>query len=330
MSRLRLLSLFSGIGAFEKALSNLNITYDLVAFSEIDKFASKAYCLIHNESENKNLGDINLINEKNLPDFDLMTYGFPCQSFSIQGERLGFEDPERGNLFFESMRIAREKRPKYMIAENVKGLINHDKGRTFDIILTILKSLGYNNYYKVVNAKDHGVPQARERIFIVSIRKDIDHYGYQFPEGTKLTKTFYDFLENEVDDKYNREDYFKSKSKYHNLEYDDMTILKLIENGEKISKRNDGLIYTLTASGRNSGNNLYICKLKRVLTPVESWKLMGFDRSDAIKCKESGISDSQLYKMAGNSIVVNVLEDIFKNLLISKEIYLDKKEVVSI
>lgn len=109
MKRLKVLSLFSGIGAFEEALKKINIDHEIVNFCEFDKITSDAYCLMHNTSPNKNLGDINNIDETKVPDFNLMTYGFPCQSFSMQGKRLGFDDPQKGNLFFESMRIVKEK-----------------------------------------------------------------------------------------------------------------------------------------------------------------------------------------------------------------------------
>lgn len=195
---LRVLSLFSGIGAFEKALNNLNINYKLIAYSEFDKWASQSYSLIHNASEDLNLGDINKVNEKEIPDFELMTYGFPCQSFSVQGKKLGFDDPEKGNLFFESMRIAREKNPKYMIAENVKGLVGYDKGRTFKTILNTLDWLGYNNYHKVLNSANFDTPQSRERLFIVSIRKDVDKCLFKFSEGELTDKTVKHILEKSI------------------------------------------------------------------------------------------------------------------------------------
>lgn len=193
--KLKVLSLFSGIGAFEVALDNLKVDYDVVSYCEFDKYAAKAYSLIHNIPEFMNLGDINNIDEKQLPDFDLMTYGFPCQSFSNQGKKLGFEDPDKGNLFFESMRIAKEKMPKYMIAENVKGLVGHDNGNTFNTILNTLELIGYNNYYNVLNSIDFGAPQSRERIFIVSIRKDIDNKKMNFVNCTMPHKTIKDILD---------------------------------------------------------------------------------------------------------------------------------------
>ena len=160
---LKVLSLFSGIGAFEKALTRLNISYQLIGYSEIDKYASTAYSAIHNVNENLNLGDITKIDEAKLPDFDMMVFGFPCQPFSIAGERKGFED-ERGNMFFEAYRILKQKLPKVFIFENVQGLLTHDKGRTIEIILSKLGELPYEITMDLLNSKDFGVPQNRIRL----------------------------------------------------------------------------------------------------------------------------------------------------------------------
>lgn len=191
---IKLLSLFSGIGAFEKALVNLNIKFKLINYCEIDKYASQAYCLIHNEDENKNLWDITKVNEKKLLNFDLMTYGFPCQPFSIAGLRNGKEH-KKGNLFFDSMRITEEKKPKWMIAENVKGLLNINDGKYLEEIILYLDRLGFNNYFDVLNAKDYGIPQNRERIFIVSIRKDIDNLSFEFPKKIPLELKLQDMID---------------------------------------------------------------------------------------------------------------------------------------
>ena len=196
MKKIKLLSLFSGIGAFEEALKEIGIDFDLVNYCEFDDKIAKCYSLIHNEPLSKNLGDINKVDETSLPDFDLMTFGFPCQTFSIAGKREGFNDETRGNLFFESVRIAKYKQPKYMIAENVKGLLSHDKGETFRIVIETLNKIGYNTYWKVIKSTDFDIPQARERVFIVCIRKDIDNKNFNFPEGRQTDKTVKDILEN--------------------------------------------------------------------------------------------------------------------------------------
>lgn len=204
---MRVLSLFSGIGAFEKALDNLEAPYELVGYCEIDKYASKSYSAIHGCSESMNLGDITKVDEKALPkDIDLITYGFPCQDISLAWEQQGLFNEDgsktRSGLFFEALRIIEETQPRVAIAENVKNLTGKRFTEQFKIVLDSLKAAGYNNYWKVLNAKDYGVPQNRERVFIVSIRKDIDTGAFKFPEGFPLELRLKDVLDAEVDEKY--------------------------------------------------------------------------------------------------------------------------------
>ena len=200
----KLLSLFSGIGAFEKALTNLGIPFDLVAYCEFDKYASKAYSAIHNVPESMNLGDITKVDEKTLPqNIDLVTYGFPCQPFSQAGKQEGFEDSKgRGNLFFDALRVIQHCQPKIAIAENVKNLTSPRFKNEFATVLQCLTDAGYNNYWKVLDAKDYDLAQHRERVIVVSIRKDIDTGRFEFPKPVKLLKCLYDYLESEVDEKY--------------------------------------------------------------------------------------------------------------------------------
>lgn len=204
---MKLLSLFSGIGAFEKALNRLQINYELVAYCEIDKYASKSYAAIHGVPESMNLGDITKVDEKSLPkDIDLITYGFPCQDISLAGKQKGLFNEDgsqtRSGLFFEALRIIEETKPVVAIAENVKNLTGKKFKDQFKIVLDSLELAGYNNYCQVLNAKDFGVPQNRERVFIVSIRKDADTGAYKFPEGFPLQIRLKDLLENEVDEKF--------------------------------------------------------------------------------------------------------------------------------
>lgn len=204
---MKLLSLFSGIGAFEKALDYLNINYQLVNYCEIDKYASKAYSLIHNVSEDMNLGDITKVDTSKLPsDIDLISYGFPCQDISLAGKQQGMFNDDgsktRSGLFFEALRIIEDTKPKIAIAENVKNLVSKKFNAQFQVVLQSLEEAGYNNYWKVLNAKDYGIPQNRERVFIVSIRKDIDNGTFQFPKPFKLELRLKDMLEDEVDEKY--------------------------------------------------------------------------------------------------------------------------------
>ena len=204
---MKVLSLFSGIGAFEKALDNMGVPCDLVAFCEIDKYASRSYAAIHGVSEAMNLGDIIKVDEKILPkDIDLITYGFPCQDISLAGKQKGLFNADgtqtRSGLFFEALRIIEETQPRVAIAENVKNLTSKKFAVQFKIVLDSLKAAGYNNYWQVLNSKDYGVPQNRERVFIVSIRKDIDNGKFKFPDAIPLELRLKDMLEYDVDEKF--------------------------------------------------------------------------------------------------------------------------------
>lgn len=207
MKILKLLSLFSGIGAFEKALDNLEVDYELIGYCEIDKYASKSYAAIHDIDESMNLGDVTKIDTKTLSkDIDLITYGFPCQDISLAGKQKGLLNEDgtqtRSGLFFEALRIIEETQPKIAIAENVKNLTGKKFKEQFEIVLSSLEEAGYNNYWQVLNAKDFGIPQNRERVFIVSIRKDIDDGNFKFPEGFPLELKLKDMLESTVGDKF--------------------------------------------------------------------------------------------------------------------------------
>lgn len=388
---MKLLSLFSGIGAFEKALNNIRVEYELVGFSEIDKYAIKSYCAIHNVSEGMNLGDITKINTDTLPkDIDLITYGFPCQDISLAGKQKGMFNEDgtqtRSGLFFEVLRIIKATQPKFAIAENVKNLTSKKFKEQFEIVLNSLEEAGYNNYWQVLNAKDYGIPQNRERVFIVSIRKDIDK-GFEFPKKQELTKRLKDLLEDKVDEKFylsdkaiagftrhaerhanrgngfgwhptdgnviantllassnNRpSDNFIRESKC--IQVGNLTTAGKYESTKRVYSSN-GIFPTInTFQGGNTETKILCeqrsdeglrffkndlcgtlrtidsCGDKRIIsddrirkiTPKECWRLMGFTDEDFEKAAAVN-SNRQLYKQAGNSIVVNVLEEIFKNL----------------
>lgn len=419
-SPLRVLSLFSGIGAFEKALERLQIPFCIVRYCEIDKYASKAYSLIHNVPEDLNLGDIQKVDAKSIPDFDLLTWGFPCTNISIAGRQEGLiykckkckhqfalheiqgdkcpycnsnqiQSVTQSSLYLEGLRILKEKKPAYSIIENVKALTFKRNKETFQRILDDLDEAGYNNYWKVLNAKDFGIPQNRERIFIVSIRKDIKQ-DFQFPEPFDNGLRLKDFLDTDVDEKYylkgayldwwlKNKDYQLQKQ-YSSLDadiaicltarqyaswngnyiekldkrtkdiFDSLSIKEIngkdfdigmlterrTEEAKKIRKeyrekygrdysprrakelapRLDGISNCITATSTREHLLLEKDESKyyriRRLTPKECFKLMGFDESDCQILIDHKISDRQLYKMAGNSIVVNVLQEIFKEL----------------
>lgn len=434
MGKIKLLSLFSGIGAFEKALKNIGEPFEVIKYCEIDKFASKAYSLIHNLDENMNLKDIREVETQNLPnDIDFVTYGFPRQDISSAGKQKGFvHDGEltRSGLFFEALRIIEDAQPKMAICENVKALTSKKFKVEFKIVLDSLNDAGYKNYWAVLNAKDYGVPQNRERVFIISIRNDIDH-GFKFPEKYELKLRLKDLLENDVDEKYYLNDeqvkrltgnvFNSANRRVQEKDYCDTLLardykdpecvaeikqvgqmypnsgnpqagrlydsggispsLDTCQGGNRVPKilcgasrgrnpknssdrsigspteqrieiRKDECTNTLTTVLKdnfvvenNCVGTIYtnvsknfqrgVCPISRTLkanehdtcavfvnpvrirklTPKECFRLMGFDDCDVDILVKNGISNTQLYKMAGNSIVVDVLEEIFVSLL---------------
>lgn len=329
LRRIKYLSLFSGIGAFEKALKNLGMDFELVGYSEIDKYASKAYSAIHGVSEGMNLWDVKSIDTSKLPnDIDLITYGFPCQDISISGHLKGFWNSDgsltRSGLFFEALRIIKDTQPVVAIAENVKNLMSESFRNIYHTVVNGLGGAGYNSYVKILNAKDFGIPQNRERVFIVSIRKDKD-MGFEFPATRPLELRLKDLLEDDVDKKYYLSDVM--------MDYITLNINNQKEAGETLKPRviggfgnrcnNDtqwhyqNRIYdneVATAVTTEIHPN-YIDREARVrkLTPKECFRVMGFEDEDFNKASKVN-SDSQLYKRAGNSIVVNVLEALFMQL----------------
>ena len=207
---IKVLSLFSGIGAFERACCRIGLDWELVNYCEIDRWASLSYSMVNQCDESLNLRDVRAVTAETVRDraADLITYGFPCQDISIAGKQQGFVNDSgestRSGLFFEALRIIKELRPRYAIAENVKALTSVKFKNEFATVLSSLEEAGYNNYWRVLNAKDYGIPQNRERVFIVSIRRDVDEGDFQFPEKEPLMLRLRDMLEpaESVDEKY--------------------------------------------------------------------------------------------------------------------------------
>ena len=438
MKEVNVFSLFSGIGAFEKALERKGIGYNLVNYCEFDKYASKSYSAVHGVSETLNLGDITKVNIAELEPHsaDLITYGFPCQDISNAGKQRGFEHDgqlTRSGLFFYAAAIIGRIQPKVAICENVKALTGKKFTKEFETVLSTLEDMGYKNKWQVLNSKDYGIPQNRERVFIVSIRNDIDK-KYTFPAPIKLELRLKDILEKEVDEKYylsqraidgiKMSGFSQKKNQIQtgdvcgtllSRDYKDPKCVQVAQlyGTEKESNPQAGRIYsadglsptmdscsggnrmpkvlvkeatkkgyaeaqaydsinleqpnsktrrgrvgkqvaqTLTTScnqavvepkieviGNYSPSNHDASRIVhcngiaptvkenhgtvtatnvglriRKLTPKECFRLMGFDDADIDVLIENGISNTQLYKQAGNSIVVNVLEAIFDNLV---------------
>lgn len=309
-------SLFAGIGGL--CIPFLNHNCKIAWAIEIDKNASKTYRLNFGDTYLVE-DDIKNIDEKNIPDIDILNAGFPCQSFSIAGYQKGFND-ERGNLFFEIIRILKEKKPKAILLENVKNLLNHDNGQTFQVIKQQLENIGYYVKYKVLNTYQYGnTPQNRERIYIVGFTNKDAFDKFDFPDEIPLTKNVTDIINSaeKQDEKY----YYTQKYKIYQNLVESVSDKNSIYQWRRIycRKNKKNLCPTLTANMGTGGHNVPIIKDDygiRKLTPVECILFQGFPNSFKFP---SDITDSAKYKQAGNSVSVPVVERIVKNLIKSLE-----------
>jgi DNA (cytosine-5)-methyltransferase 1 len=320
------------------------LNYELINFCEIDNAAIKSYCAIHNVPESLNLGDISKINENDITDFNIMTWGFPCVNISKAGNLKGFED-DNGNitksgLYYEGIRILKAKKPTISIIENVGNLLSKKFKDEFNTILRDLNEAGYNTYYKLLCAKDYDIPQSRERVFIVSIRKDIDNGLFEFPTEQTLYCKAQDFLEETVDDSYylSKEEILNNPlliiGRHLKTELDDTVPISQATRKGYISCELGGIAdlsypKSKTRRGRVQGNG-YICPTLtatqqglvviespdriRSMTAKERLRLMGFDDEDYELAKNAGVADKQISKQAGNSIVTTIPYYIFKEL----------------
>lgn len=330
MERIKMLSLFSGIGAPETALKNLGYEIDLINYCEIDKFASTSYQAIHNVEEDKNLKDVKLVNGSLLPQADLLFHGSPCTSFSMVGKQDGAEKGSEtaSSLMWETVRIVKENKPKIVIWENVKAVLNKKHKPVFDEYIEELNHLGYSSSWKVINPRDLGEAQNRPRIFVVSILGDEE---FVFPEISKsYQKTIGDYLEPNVDRKYILSKNSALMIKHPNFE-GEFTILKptdlafcLVAKSGKAARTNNFVLFEKEDYSKvfDNSNVDYLNKNNiaiRALTPLEYWRLQGFSDkqfyisqkalADEYKKGDLTQADAQLYKQAGNSINVKVLEN---------------------
>ncbi|UQK60765.1 DNA cytosine methyltransferase [Ezakiella coagulans] len=318
----RAIDLFAGIGGirlgFEQAFQD-NI--ETLFVSEWDEKATETYkANFGNEIEIN--GDITKIKEEDIPEHDILLAGFPCQAFSMAGQRKGFNDT-RGTLFFDVARIIKYHKPKVVFCENVKNLLNHDRGRTFKVIKNVLEELGYIVYYKVLNSKNFGVPQNRERIYIVAFRKDINHGFFNFPEETDSTKTIRDIMEDkEVSPKYYLSTVYLESLRRHKQRHESKG------NGFGYEIRDiDSIAGAIVCGGMGRERNLIIDnrltdfvpvthikgdinrEFIRKMTPREWARLQGFP--DDYKMV---VADTHLYKQFGNSVTVPVIRAIAENI----------------
>ena len=327
MKKYKSIDLFAGIGGirmgFDKAFEE---KIETVFVSEWDEKAQETYRI--NFDDNFDItGDITLVNEREIPEFDICLAGFPCQAFSIAGQKKGFEDNYkgicRGTLFLDVARICEYHKPKVIFCENVKGLVSHDRGNTFKVICNTFEGLGYKVFYKVLNSKDFGVPQNRERIYIVAFRNDIDYSNFEFPEGTDNTKTIRDIMEEDpVPAKYYISDVYYESLKRHKAKQEAKG------NGFGYDIRPlDGIANTIVCGGMGKERNLIIDKRQtdltptthikgeinkegiRKMTPREWARLQGFPDSYKLP-----LVDTHHYKQFGNSVTVNVIEAIAQNI----------------
>jgi len=303
----RYIDLFCGIGGFrfavEQALSELGLNSECVFSSDIDPDCQISYRANFGETP---VGDITKVDEKSMPDFDLLLGGFPCQAFSIIGNRRGFEDT-RGTLFFDIARIIKEKSPKYIVLENVKQLKGHDGGKTLKVIIQVLEGLGYNVKYKVLNALDFGLPQKRERIWIVASKFSLENFN--FPIGIGKYKQLEEILEKDVPEKYFASEYIRNKRlKEIDRKIPFSTIWHENKNGHI------GVYPYSCALRANASYNYLLVDGIRRLTPREMLRLQGFPEKFRVV-----VSESQIRKQAGNSLPVNVATSVIRTLLISQE-----------
>lgn len=288
--QLTFFDIFSGIGGFRIALERAG--FKAAGYCDNNKYAVELYKNYYDTKEEFYFNDITTIKTEELPDFDILCAGFPCQPFSISGKRQGFEDT-RGTMFFEVARILKDKKPKYFILENVRGLLNHDEGRTFEVIISSLHNLGYSVQWQLLNSKFFGVPQNRERVYIVG------HLGKDCPPEI--------FPINGI-----AQETVKGINNY-----------KFLKRGSQtnVTYSPDGIIGCLTTGCSGFIGDIPADEVKnpkdvtfRRPTPLECFRIQGFPDDMVKKAEKIGISNTQLYKMAGNAVTVNVAEAVARKI----------------
>lgn len=320
-NNMKFIDLCAGVGAGRLGLEANGLK--CIGYSEIDKDAEYTYRALHGEEPA--LGDLTQINTETLPNFDFLIGGFPCQTFSIVGKRCGLEDDDRGQIIYHIARILKESSSSYFILENVKGLVNHDKGRTFEIVLNLLKDLDYEVHSSVLNSLDYGVPQMRERIYLVGIKKELvkKDKSFSFPEKTERDYNIANFLSDDRDefifDNSNKtyetfEKYLKNKYNYgkYNLTEllkEDYLVLDTRQSDLRIYKQK---VPTLR---RGRQGILYVKNGQlRKLSGYEAFLLQGFDKDLALKASKEQ-TNGKLLAQAGNAMTINVIESLTRALL---------------
>lgn len=320
MEKLTVGSFFAGVGGIDLGFEQTGM-FKVVYANEIDEYPIKTYESNFNITVDKR--DINDVKGSEIPDFDVMIGGFPCQAFSLAGYRQGFDDEKgRGTLFFELVRIIREKRainkqPKIVFFENVKNLVGHDNGNTFRVIIELLEELGYKVDQQVLNACEYGnVPQNRERIYMVGFLDEAVYNKFKFPKPQALQTRIEDVVDfvNEVNSKYY---YTAENCSFYQTLIRDMKRSDTVYQWRRVYVRENksNLCPTLTANMGTGGHNVPLIKCKtgiRKLTPKECFNLQGFPKEFIIP---NDISDTRAYKQAGNSVVVPVIKKIANKII---------------
>ncbi|EDS73165.1 DNA (cytosine-5-)-methyltransferase [Anaerofustis stercorihominis DSM 17244] len=326
-SKIRSIDLFAGIGGIRLGFENVfKDNIETVFVSEWDKYAKKTYMENFND-DFEIAGDITEIDETSIPNFDICLAGFPCQAFSLAGKRKGFDDDYkgtcRGTLFLDVARICEYHKPKVIFCENVKGLVNHDRGRTFKVICSTFKKLGYSVFYEILNSRNFGVPQNRERIYIVAFRNDIAPKDFIFPTPIDENKKIKDIMEEKpVSPKYYLSDVYLETLRKHKARHEAKG------NGFGYEIRDiEGIAGAIVCGGMGRERNLLIdfrqknlipvTHIKgeinkegiRKMTPREWARLQGFPESFKLP-----LADVHLYKQLGNSVTVPVIEEIAKKI----------------
>lgn len=322
---LKVVEAFAGVGSQRMALRNLGIEHKVVGIFEIDKFALKSYEAIHGDCPN--LGDISKIKGEEVPDHDLFTYSFPCQDLSVAGKQKGLGEGTRSGLLYQCKKVIEAKKPKYLLLENVKNLVGKKFKKDFDKWLEYLEGLGYKNYYEVLNAKDYGVPQNRERVFVVSILND--NKGYKFPKPIKLDKVIKDILEDNVDEKYYMDKPFKLVSKSHIAELD----IAANEQVKRVCSSNKCSPCLNTMQGGHRESKILV---ERILQQVEVRKhKLDIDKlkNELKKCKKSSkLSNEEISLALG--VNKTTVDHWFRNdksfSIPSRSIWMRLKEVLKI
>lgn len=312
MSKMKFIDFCSGIGAGRLGLELLGLK--CVAHSEINKDTDYTYKMLYNDE--RNLGDLTTLHCDNIPNSDILIAGFPCQTFSIVGKRAGFDD-ERGQIIYYLKDILKKKNIPYFIFENVKGLVNHDAGRTLDSIIKLLNNAGYEVSYKVLNSIDYGVPQLRERVYFVGIRKDLYNKPFEFPypKNRVSIKQFLLSNNNDVLD-LNHPTFKKYLSNKYNKDRVDINEILKQDYAIIDTRQSDLRVYIDKCPTLRTGRHgiLYVRNNQLIkLSGLEALLLQGFPKEYIIKVMN--ITNTKLLSQAGNAMTVNVIQAIGESLL---------------